>query len=208
MDKIICLGKNYAEHAKEMGEAVPEKPVIFIKPPSVLKSIEQNTRVVEALLPKDQGEVHHECELVIRLKRGGEKLTVKEAMDCVDAVTIGLDMTLRDVQFRLKKQGQPWTVSKVFRDSAIVGPWLTPKELPHWASERFQLAIDGKIRQDGSAELMLLKVPEAIQYISEKFPLCPGDLVFTGTPPGVGPVHMGTRAVITWGPMNYEVIWR
>jgi 2-keto-4-pentenoate hydratase/2-oxohepta-3-ene-1,7-dioic acid hydratase in catechol pathway len=197
MDKIVCLGKNYSEHAKELGEATPEKPVIFIKPPSVLMQATQNGQKLALQLPQGRGEVHHECEIVVRL---GNEMTI-------EALTLGLDMTLRDVQSGLKKSGHPWTISKVFRDSAVVGPWIKPAEFPNWENQEFNLEINGDLKQKGHATEMILKVSESINYIRQFFPLCPGDLIFTGTPQGVGSVQAGTLGKLKWGPIEYEVSW-
>jgi len=197
MDKIICLGKNYSEHAKELGEVAPEKPVIFIKPPSVFRQAIQNNQKLALNLPQARGEVHHECEIVVRVGKDME----------IEALTLGLDMTLRDVQSLLKKGGQPWTISKVFKDSAIAGPWVKPSEFKNWENEEFQIEINGALRQRGSAKEMILRAAESIGYIQQFFPVCPGDLIFTGTPKGVGPVRVGDFGKLRWGSIEYEVGW-
>lgn len=197
MDKIVCLGKNYSEHAKEMGEAAPAKPVLFIKPPSVLACSNGLGGKLDLSLPKGRGQVHHECELVLRL---GTDLRI-------DAVTVGLDMTLRDVQAELKKNGQPWTISKVFKDSAIVGPWMEINLFSNWMSQEFQLEINGEVKQKSSPQEMILKTDQMFAYIQQFFPVCPGDLIFTGTPRGVGPVKPGDEGRLKWGPIAYEVRW-
>lgn len=196
MDKIVCLGKNYLEHAKELGDAVPEKPVIFLKPPSVLRSAVASEKL-RARLPIGAGAVHHECEIVLRVGPDG-----------FDAITIGLDMTLRDRQAALKKAGHPWTISKVFPDSAVVGPWLSPKEFPKWEITPFSLTIDGTLRQKGEATQMLLPPKECLGHISQYFPLEAGDLVFTGTPAGVGEVRPGQTGLLQWGSLSYLVEWQ
>jgi 2-keto-4-pentenoate hydratase/2-oxohepta-3-ene-1,7-dioic acid hydratase in catechol pathway len=196
MDKIICVGKNYAEHAKELGDVVPEKPVLFLKPPSVLREAKHGERI-SAWYPAGRGSFHHECEIVLRLGEGGK----------ISAVTVGLDMTLRDLQGQLKKQGHPWTVAKVFRDAAIVGPWVSVADFPRWQETPFSLAIAGKVRQRGSAAEMILEPAACVSYIAEWFPLCAGDLVFTGTPAGVGPVAKGETAELQWGDIRCSVAW-
>ena len=195
-DKIVCLGKNYAEHAKELGEALPEKPVLFIKPASILISV--NSGEIKSLqLPKGRGSVHHECEIV--MKMGSQQQ--------IEAVTLGLDMTLRDVQNDLKKKGHPWTISKVFQDSAVVGPWIPVENFPNWQEQFFEMKLNGQLKQKGSVHEMLLKPMEAISYLGQYFSILKGDLVFTGTPKGVGPVNSGDRASLIWGPINFEVKW-
>ncbi len=197
MDKIICLGKNYSEHAKEMGEAQPEKPVIFLKPHSILVQIQTSLQKKELCFPMGRGLVHHECEIVLKLGKNQN----------IEAVTLGLDMTLRDVQNESKKKGQPWTTSKVFQDSAVVGPWISVVEFLDWEERPFQFHLDGKLRQTGSANEMTLKAEEIPSYVSGFFPLCEGDLIFTGTPAGVGPVERGSLAQLNWGKISYQVTW-
>lgn len=200
MDKLVCVGKNYLEHAKELGDAVPERPVLFLKPPSVLlQAGAGQDSLIQAPLPPERGDVHHECEIVVRLNRGGENLSVHEAEQAIGEVTLGLDMTLREVQGKLKKAGAPWEISKVFRGSALVGPWVPASEFPDWQTEEFSFTLDGNLRQKGRASEMRLSVAECIAYASEHFPLVAGDLIFTGTPAGVGPVRAGQRGELRWG---------
>jgi acylpyruvate hydrolase len=128
MDKIICIGKNYLEHAKEMSkygdDYIPEKPVIFFKPPSTLHQASETGSTLKATHPQNHGQVHHECEIVLRVNRDCYKITPKDAIHYFDAVTLGLDMTLRDLQGELKKNGQPWERAKSFKDSSLIGPWI------------------------------------------------------------------------------------
>jgi 2-keto-4-pentenoate hydratase/2-oxohepta-3-ene-1,7-dioic acid hydratase in catechol pathway len=193
MDKIICIGKNYLENAKELGDAVPEKPVLFLKPPSVLVQVATDSQVI---LPSGRGQIHPECEIVLRLTESGT----------IDAVTLGLDMTLRDVQASLKKNGHPWEISKVFPGSAIIGKWIPFNEFPGYLDEEFSLLVDGKVRQRGLGAEMRLSPSECIAHASEYFPLRGGDALFTGTPAGVGPVTSGQIAELTWGShLKYRV---
>ncbi len=199
MDKIICVGKNYREHAIELGDAVPEKPVLFLKPPGICVRVDAPGGIARVPLPLDRGVVHHECEIVVRLGRGGSNLTIADAEEAIDAVTLGLDMTLRELQNRLKKQGHPWEIAKVFAGSAILGPWLIGREADVARKQSFTLKIDGTARQTGHEGQMTLTPAECVAYASEHFPLFPGDVVFTGTPAGVGPVTRGTHAELSWG---------
>lgn len=187
MDKIICIGKNYLDHAKEMGDAIPEMPVLFLKPPSVAKFVKQG-ETIEVALPADRGSTHHECEIVVRLNAKGE----------IDAVTLGLDLTLRDLQAKLKKDGHPWEVSKVFEGSAIVGPWIAYADFKNYLDDEFSFAIDGKVRQQGKGSQMRLSPKECIDYAARFFPVCDGDLIFTGTPAGVGPLNAGELSTLSW----------
>lgn len=200
MDKIICVGKNYLEHAKELGDAVPENPVLFLKPPSCLKSLQTTLdQKLAVKLPQGRGSVHPECEIVLRLNQIGQ----------ADAVTLGLDMTLRDVQTKLKKQGHPWEVSKVFQDSAVVGPWIPVGDFQSYLEEEFTFSVDGRLRQKGKGKEMRFSVEECIRSAQESFPLCPGDLLFTGTPSGVSGVEAGQVGELKWGDrLRFEVEFR
>jgi 2-keto-4-pentenoate hydratase/2-oxohepta-3-ene-1,7-dioic acid hydratase in catechol pathway len=216
MDKLICVGKNYLEHAKELGDALGERPVLFLKPPSVAVFAKHHGETVEASLPVGHGSIHHECEIVIRLIpevsrlfSAGSILTPEVAAGAIEAVTLGLDMTLRDVQGRLKKSGGPWEISKVFPCSAIIGPWLGISEFSDYLEQDFSFQVDGKIRQRGRGREMRFSPAECISYASEFFPLRGGDIVFTGTPAGVGAVHPGETAELRWGNrLDYRVRWK
>ncbi len=209
MDKIVCLGKNYLDHAKELGDAVPDKPVIFLKPPSVLRSVDTSgTTLTLRMPPKEMGSLHHEAEIVVRIKKGGYRISAIQAREQIDALTLGLDMTLRDHQAELKKNGHPWTTGKVFPDAAVVGPWVPPSRFADYANKEFTFLLGGKVRQRGTANQMTMKIESAIEYASQFFPLCDGDLLFTGTPAGVGPVVAGDRAMMSWGELHYAVVWQ
>lgn len=209
MDKIICIGKNYPEHARELGDAVPEKPVLFLKPPGVSIRVPARGDTVEAPFPANRGLLHHECEIVVRIGRSGSNLSVAEAEAAIDAVTLGLDMTLRDVQQKLKKAGQPWEVGKVFAGSAILGPWITGHEAEAFRRQSFSIRVDGEVRQTGHEGQMSLTPAECVAYASEYFPLFAGDVLYTGTPKGVGPIVSGSKAELFWGEsVIARVTWR
>lgn len=195
-DKMVCLGKNYLEHAKELGDKVPPKPVLFIKPPSCAVVADNQKDTVKAILPSDRGVVHYEAELLLRLNDSLE----------IDAVSLGLDLTLRDIQKDLKQNGWPWEIGKVFAASAIVGPWVSLKDFPNYLEEGFQLKLDGKTVQAAKGSDMMMKPEEALPYIKSHFPMCGGDIIFTGTPHGVGPVSDGQLAELSWGDkLQYKV---
>jgi len=198
MDKIICVGKNYLEHAKELVVAVPEKPVLFIKPPSILFAFEKQCSLKDIALVTDKGPVHHECEIVLFIGKKSK----------IDAVSLGLDMTLRDLQSQQKQKGHPWTTSKVFSGSAIVGPPVPLGEFPHWEKEPFEFFLNKSLKQKGRVEQMSLPPKDIVNYIQEYFPVCEGDLIFTGTPAGVGPVQSGDLAQLRWGKIQFEVKWK
>ncbi len=208
MDKIICLGKNYLDHAKELGDAVPEKPVLFLKPPSVLKQAYSAGEVLELKLPrKDAGAVHHECEIVLKLSQGGFELSIEEAAAAIESVTLGLDMTLRERQAGLKKAGHPWEISKVFPSSAVAGPWVKVRDFADYLDREFSFELDGTVKQKGTGRQMMFGVAACVAHASQYFELIPGDIVFTGTPAGVGPVLPGQKARLSWGPIQYFVQW-
>ena len=207
MDKIVCVGKNYVEHAKELGDAVPEKPVLFLKPPSVLRQVDAWDSRISLSLPKDRGAVHYECEIVLVLCTGGENISTAEAKRHIAAVTLGLDMTLRTLQNEQKKAGHPWTTSKVFRDAAVLGPHIPLEEFPNYLDTPFSFSLNGSICQHGQGLEMILNPAEIISYASSCFPLSSGDLIFTGTPAGVGAVKSGDIGNATWANKSFIVEW-
>lgn len=198
MDKLVFVGKNYLDHARELGDAVPEKPVLFLKPPSVLRRAAHWGDVVELTAPRERGELHYECEIVIRL---GKDLRIS-------AVSLGLDMTLRTIQAQLKKNGHPWTVGKVFHDSAVVGPEIPIAGFADFLSTPFSFSVNGDIRQHATGSQMMMKPEALLEYIQDQFPLCEGDLIYTGTPAGVGAVGPGDSGTLMWGDRSFEVRWR
>lgn len=207
MDKIVCVGKNYRKHAEELGDKQPAKPVLFLKPPSVLVEA-GGAAEITVDYPRERGQVDHECEMVVRLAKGGERWSRDEAMNSIDAVTLGLDMTLRTLQRQQKDAGLPWEIAKVFKQSAIVGPWQPASKLEALLAEPFRFFYDGALKQEGRRENMIFDVARCLAYASESFPLCEGDVVFFGSPTGVGPVAPGGEGRLEWGPIRYSVRWR
>ncbi|MGB6977055.1 MAG: fumarylacetoacetate hydrolase family protein [Gammaproteobacteria bacterium] len=207
MDKIICVGKNYLEHVIEMGDDIPEKPVIFLKPPSVLRQVANWGDNVHLDFPEDQPEIHYECEAVFKINRSCYRMSQAEATNAIDAVSLGLDMTIRSLQEKLKKEGNPWTTAKVFKDAAVLGPWLPWNTFDALKNEDFSLTIDGVGKQRANISQMRMSFVELLSYISYFFPLCCGDIFFTGTPAGVGPITRGASAVLKWGKYEYGAKW-
>lgn len=190
MDKIICLGKNYSEHAAEMREKLPERPVLFLKPASVL--IEPKDKGTVAL-PWERGEIHHECEVVFKLYKKN-----------IIGLGLGLDLTLRDVQKRLKENGHPWEISKTFKNSAIITPIKGLRDFPaNWQDESFSLTVNGEVRQSAKLSEAILTANEIIHYVDGFFPILDGDLIFTGTPKGVGPLRPGDLCELRFGPIHH-----
>lgn len=208
MTKIICVGKNYLDHAIELGDEVPEMPVLFLKPPSLAVCAQENGQTLALAIPKHVDDLNHECEIIVRLAHGGEYLAPKDCEALVDAVTLGLDMTWRGRQAQLKKAGHPWEISKVFKNAAVVGPLIPIAEFSDYATRDFRFLVNGKLRQTANAKEMRLGIAECLSYISHYFPLEPGDLIFTGTPAGVGPIVSGDRCELEWGDIKYFVDWR
>ncbi len=186
--KIICLGRNYAEHAKELGHEVPKEPVIFLKPPSSL--IGPNGAII---LPRKSKRVDHEVELAVIIGKRGRRIPRERAMDYVLGYTILLDITARDLQWEAKRKGLPWTVAKGFDTFAPVGPRVVDKRELNIDDLEIGLKVNGQLRQLGRTSEMIFKIPEIIEYVSGIMTLEPGDIIATGTPAGVGPLRHGDR---------------
>ena len=185
--KIIAVGMNYAEHNKELNNTlVPEKPVIFMKPDSaILKDGKP------FFIPEFTNKVDYETELVVRICRLGKHIAPRFAHRYYDAVTVGIDFTARDLQDDFRAKGLPWELCKGFDDSAVLGDFVSTEQLPAIQDLHFYLDIDGQTVQRGHTADMLFKVDEIIAYVSQFCTLKIGDLIFTGTPVGVGPVSVG-----------------
>lgn len=208
IDKIICVGKNYLDHALELGDRVPEKPVLFLKPASVLKQARQWGERLSLFYPPNDSAVQPECEIALRVAHDGFNWTRTEARDAIAAVTIGLDMTLRTHQTQLKKQGHPWTTAKVFKDAAVLGPWIPYITFTQYMDAEFQLNIDGNLCQCAKGRGMMMPPEDLLVYISQFFPLKAGDIIFTGTPAGVTSISRGSIAELGWDNYQYSVQWK
>jgi 2-keto-4-pentenoate hydratase/2-oxohepta-3-ene-1,7-dioic acid hydratase in catechol pathway len=199
MDKIICVGKNYLKHAQELGDRVPEEPLYFLKPPSTVFEIPDGAPAAAKCQVEwpSEGDLHHELELVLRLGRG------KSGAWSFTHYTFGLDMTLRDLQTRLKKAGQPWEKSKVFLNSAILGPWRSMTAMEDLLRLEFSLRVNGELRQQGRALDMRWKPEDLLRDVERWFPLREGDILFTGTPEGVAAVASGDQLEVRGGDVAY-----
>ena len=188
--KIIAVGMNYAAHNEELhaGMARPEEPVIFLKPDSALLRDGK-----PFFLPDFSQEIHYETELVVRVSRLGKNIAERFAHRYYDAVTVGIDFTARDLQRKFRKEGLPWELCKGFDNSAAIGTFVPKDELPDIQQIPFHLDIDGKTVQQGYSGDMLFAVDEIVAFVSRFYTLKMGDLLFTGTPQGVGPVQIGQR---------------
>jgi acylpyruvate hydrolase len=186
--KIICIGRNYDEHIRELGNERPEEPVLFLKPDSALVLDNRNVRY-----PSFTSDIHHEVEIVLRISKAGKDVSVENASNHFDAVALGIDFTARDVQSRLKAKGLPWEIAKAFDDAAPVSSFNPIENFSRSEGIFFSLKVDGELRQSGDTRQMIYNFEEIIHWSSRFFQLNPGDLIFTGTPSGVGPVHKGNR---------------
>ena len=184
--RIYCVGRNYAAHAVEMGhDPDREAPFFFQKNPDNLLLDDIFT------YPSLSEDVQHEIELVVGLKSGGSEITPETALDCVFGYAVGLDMTRRDLQGEMKRQGRPWEIGKAFEQSAPCSAIVSTERIGHPQTGAIRLSKNGAITQSGDLSQMIWKVAEIISELSRYFLLCPGDLIFTGTPSGVGPVQRG-----------------
>ncbi len=198
--KIVCVGRNYALHAQELGNAVPTEPVLFLKPETALLPAGE-----EAAIPAFTNDLHYECELVVRIGRKAQNVTETEAGKHIEALTLGIDFTARDLQDELKKKGLPWERAKAFDGSAAVGHFLPAGDFEDLQDLRFALSKNGKTVQKGHTGDMIFSIAALLSYVSRYFTLLPGDLLFTGTPAGVGPVAAGD---ILEGTLNEKALLR
>ena len=190
--KLLCIGRNYADHAAEMKREVPDKPMVFLKPASALIRTGETVQ-----LPPQSQEVHHEVELVAAIGRTGKRIPRDEALDHVAAYAVGLDMTARDLQAEAKEKRHPWSVAKGFDTFAPLGPLTPATAIEDPQDLTLRLSLNGERRQEASTERLIFPVQELVHYCSQIFTLTPGDLLYTGTPSGVGPVEDGDELVAT-----------
>ena len=183
--KIICIGRNYAEHAKELNNAVSASPVVFLKPKS---SLLQGTTFYYPEFTKD---LHYECEVVVKICKNGKHIKEKFAKNYYQQITVGIDFTARDLQQQQKEKGLPWEIAKAFDGSAVVGKFIDiPADVQ---AVNFSLHKNNLLVQEGHTKDMLFTIDYIIAYVSQFFSLHTGDLIFTGTPAGVGPVSIGDQ---------------
>lgn len=184
--KIICIGRNYAAHAKELGNDIPEEPVIFMKPKSAL--LQTHTPFY---YPEFTNELHYECELVLRVSKNGKYIQQKHAGNYYNGITVGIDFTARDIQDELKKKGLPWEKAKAFDNSAAVGKFIDITPALNKGTINFCLYKNKELVQQGNSSQMIFSFDSIIEHISNYFSLNIGDLIFTGTPAGVGECVVG-----------------
>ncbi len=187
--KIICIGRNYVDHITELGNERPDNPVIFMKPDTAL--LRNNDPFYYPEFSKD---IHYECELLVKIKKEGKSIDPKFAHKYYDEIGLGIDFTARDIQSHAKEKGLPWERAKAFNGSAPISNFIS-KEGFDINKTSFELELNGEIAQQGDSSLMLWPVDELIAYVSQYFALKTGDILFTGTPKGVGPVKIGDKLV-------------
>lgn len=186
--KIICIGRNYSEHAKEMNSPVPEEPVIFMKPDTAL--LRENAPFYYPPFTKD---LHHEVEVVLKISKAGKHIEPQFANRYYNEIGLGIDFTARDIQAECKKKGLPWEKAKAFDNSAPIGEFVPVDSLKDKNAISFHLDINGKTVQQGNTRDLIFTFDQLVSYISTFVTLRTGDLIFTGTPAGVGPVKIGDR---------------
>ena len=179
--KIICIGRNYVEHAKELNNPVPKKPMFFVKPDTAL------LRTQMFYIPPFSNNIHYELELVVKIKKVGKSISKRFAHKYYDEISLGLDLTARDLQEECKEKGMPWEIAKGFDSSAPIGKWYQKKDLK---SLDFYLLKNGEKVQEGNPSKMVFDIDRIIEYVSKFMTLKKGDLIFTGTPSGVGKMEV------------------
>ena len=187
MGKVVCIGRNYAEHAKELNNPVPSEPLLFIKPGSCVVAMDESFAI-----PAERGAVHYEAEIAVLIgKPLSKKPSAEEARDAISGFAPALDLTLRDLQDALKKKSYPWEIAKSFDGACVLAPFVPGDAVEDLADLGIRLSLNGELRQDGNSRDMLTPILPLIQHIAGHFSLQPGDVILTGTPAGVGPLQSG-----------------
>jgi len=188
--KILCIGRNYAEHNRELGNEPPATPVIFMKPASSV--IDDGGTIV---IPPYSSDCHHEAELALLIGKPGKNIPMEEAMSYLAGYGVAIDLTLRDVQSELKKKGLPWDIAKGFDTACPLSIFVPPEQIGDPQNLQIRLTVNDELRQDGSTAMMLHTIPAIVSYMSGIFTLEPGDVILTGTPAGVSSIQSGDVVV-------------
>lgn len=192
MGKVVCVGRNYAEHAKELNNPVPDEPLLFIKPGSSVVCPVNGFNI-----PQDRGAVHFEIEIAVLIgKPLSKRPNEEEVLDAISGYAPALDLTLRDVQDELKKKGWPWEVAKSFDGACVLAPFVSSDAVSDTDNIQVRLTVNGEVRQQGNSSEMMHAIVPLIQHIAGQFSLQPGDVVLTGTPAGVGPLQSGDQLIM------------
>ncbi|CAH0308593.1 Ureidoglycolate lyase [Pseudomonas sp. Bi70] len=192
LGKVVCIGRNYAEHAKELNNPVPTEPLLFIKPGSCVVGLDGGFSI-----PDDRGSVHYEAEIAVLIGKPLSRTpNEEEVLDAISGFAPALDLTLRDVQSRLKDKGHPWEIAKSFDGACVLAPFVPGDTVADLTAIGIRLTINGEVRQDGSSAEMIFPIVPVIQEMAGHFNLQPGDVILTGTPAGVGPLNKGDELVL------------
>ena len=192
--KVVCVGRNYAEHARELNNPVPSEPVLFIKPSTALVNLEQPVSI-----PLQFGSCHFEAEMAVLIGESLTRCNEEQAVSAIAGVGVALDLTLRDLQSALKEKSLPWEKAKAFDGACPISAFVSMQNINELQRQQIQLRQNGELRQDGNSADMLTPVLPLLVYISQFFTLSPGDIVLTGTPAGVGPLAVGDSLEISLG---------
>ncbi|MEP0357030.1 fumarylacetoacetate hydrolase family protein [Paraglaciecola sp.] len=190
--KVVCVGRNYLKHIQELNNEVPSEPLLFMKPATALCPLHQ-----PIVIPKDKGPCHNELEVAVLIKETLTQASIKDTKEAIWGLGLGLDLTLRDVQSKLKAKGQPWERAKAFDHSCPVSQFIEKQHVPDYTNLAFSLMVGGDIRQQGNTQHMMYSIIELIVEISNHFTLVAGDIVMTGTPEGVGPLFAEDHLEVT-----------
>ncbi|CAE6961187.1 MULTISPECIES: fumarylacetoacetate hydrolase family protein [Pseudomonas] len=192
LGKVVCIGRNYAEHARELNNPVPSEPLLFIKPGSCVVPLDDGFSI-----PEERGSVHYEAEIAVLIgKPLSKKPDAEEVRDAISGFAPALDLTLRDVQAKLKEKGYPWEIAKSFDGACVLAPFVPGDAIEDLADIGIRLEINGETRQDGNSRDMLNPILSMIQHMAGHFSLQPGDVILTGTPVGVGALNKGDELVL------------
>ena len=186
--KLICIGRNYTDHIKELENEKPTDPVVFLKPDTAILLKKQ-----PFFIPDFSNDVHYEVEILVKINKVGKHIAKKFAHKYYDEIGLGIDFTARDLQSKLKAKGLPWEKAKSFDGAAVIGKWLPKSEIENVNDINFSLKKNEEVVQSANTELMLWKIDELIEYVSKYFTLKIGDIIFTGTPAGVGKVNVNDQ---------------
>ncbi len=199
--KVVCVGRNYAAHAQELGNEIPKSPILFMKPASSVASVRSDIMRPDSAY---YGNTHYEAELCVQLSADLSNATVAQAQQAISGVTLGLDLTLRDLQTELKQKGHPWERAKCFDGACVLADWVDPQAFGDFSNVHYQLYINDELKQDGDSALMLFPVYELLAEISHAFSLQAGDVIMTGTPSGVGILHAGDELKLVLGAHEWQ----
>lgn len=189
-NSVYCIGRNYAEHAKELNNPIPTKPMVFLKPNASLELVDGSM-----ILPKESNDVHHEVELVLLIGKKGKSISVENAWDYISGFGVGIDFTARDIQQKAKEKGHPWTLAKGFDTFGPVSSFVPKNQFDLSEPFLIRLELNDELQQEGSSSDMIFSIPELVAYVSSFATLYEGDIIFTGTPEGVSKVNHGDTLI-------------